>query len=393
MVPLLIILLGLEIGITFFGPLLPQVQEEFDVSAGRVALTLAIYSGIRLLFNIPLSRYIARAALPSMLALGGGVLALGGLVVGLAPSFPFVLAGRAVMGLGSATFILAVHFWLARAATPENKVQLFSYHQLVGIAGNTVGPALGGVVAGWLSWRHAQALAIIAGVATVIAGRRLPYPAARVASASEVSMTAGGDRIPYREVMGAGMAMMAFIFFHGAVISTLIPLFAHNALHLGPAAIGGILMLGTLQRFGAALLGGRLVTWFGTRRVVVIGLAVLAAAALSFLAVDTSAGLIVAVSLISWANLGGSFVIAMLTDRVPESHWGTALGANRMMGDVGGLVAPILAGFVIDHYGFDTAFIVSTGVLVAAAGAAAVLTAAPARRTHALGEGRVPADD
>ncbi|MGH2371939.1 MAG: MFS transporter [bacterium] len=383
-------MLGLEIGITFFGPLLPQVQEEFEVSAGRVALVLAIYSGIRLLFNLPLSRYIARAALPSVLAAGGGILALGGIVVAFAPSFTVVLIGRAIMGLGAATFILAVHFWLARAATPENKVQLFSYHQLVGIAGSTLGPALGGVVAGWFSWRHAQALAVIAGVVTLIAGRRLPFPAARVSA--EATPLAGSNQIPYREAMGAGMAMMAFIFFHGAVISTLIPLFANGALNLGPPAIGGILMLGTLQRFGAALLGGRLVALFGTRRVVVVGLAVLAISALGFLAVDSSAGLILAVSLISWANLGGSFVIAMLTDRTPESHWGTALGVNRMMGDVGGFIAPLLVGFVIDHYGFDAAFIVSTAVLLAAAGATAVLTAAPARRAEALTEGSISGD-
>ncbi len=389
--PLLLILLGLEVGISFFSPLLPQVQEEFEVSAGRVALVLAVYSGIRLIFNLPLSRYIARASLPSVLAAGGAVLAVGGLVVGFAPSFTVVLIGRAIMGLGAATFILAVHFWLARAATPENKVQLFSYHQIVGIAGTTVGPALGGVVAGWFSWRHAQALAVIAGVVTAIAGRRLPFPPTR-ALTTEATSSTGSAHIAYREALGAGMAMMAFIFFYGAVVSTLIPLFANSALNLGPAAIGGILMLGTVQRFGAALLGGRLVTMFGTRRVVVVGLAVLAISGLSFLAVDSPAGLILAVSLISWANLGGSFVIAMLTDRTPESHWGTALGVNRMMGDVGGFIAPLLVGFAIDHYGFDAAFVVSTVVLLAAAGATAVLTAAPARRVDAVTEGSVPGD-
>jgi DHA1 family multidrug resistance protein-like MFS transporter len=389
-VPLLMLLLVLEIGISFFSPLLPQVQEEFRVSAGKVALVLAIYNGIRLLFNMPLSRYVARAALPSVLAIGGGILGLGGLVVAFAPTFAFVLVGRAIMGLGSATFILAVHFWLARVATPETKVRLFSYHQIVGIAGSALGPALGGIVAGWFSCRHAQALAVIAGLATLIAGRRLPYPAAR-ATDSLSPLPAGGARVSYREVLSAGMAMLGFIFFYGAVNSTILPLFAARTLHLGPAAIGAILMLGTVQRFGAALLGGRLVTWFGTRRVVVLGLAALALSALSFLAVTEPLGLIVAVSLISWANLGGSFVIAMLTDRIPEAHWGTALGLNRTMGDLGGLVAPILSGFIIDRYGFSAAFVVATCVLLLAAAMAAVLTVAPPSKTESLVDESAPA--
>jgi len=390
-VPLLMLLLVLEIGISFFSPLLPQVQEEFRVSAGKVALVLAIYNGIRLLFNMPLSRYVARAALPSVLAIGGGILGLGGLVVAFAPTFAFVLVGRAIMGLGSATFILAVHFWLARVATPETKVRLFSYHQIVGIAGSALGPALGGIVAGWFSWRHAQALAVIAGVATLIAGRRLPYPAARLTDPG-TALPAGGGRVSYREVASAGMAMLGFIFFYGAVTATVVPLFAARTLHMGPAAIGGILMLGTVQRFAAAMVGGRLVTRFGTRRVVVGGLAALALSALSFLAVTEPIGLIVAVSLISWANLGGSFVIAMLTDRIPEAHWGTALGMNRSMGDAGGLVAPLLSGFVIDRYGFDAAFVVTTGVVLISAVTAAILTAAPPQKVESLAKGGVPGD-
>ena len=375
MVPLLVILIGLEIGLSFFGPLLPQMQHEFGISASVVALALALYNGIRLVFNLPMSRFIARSALPAMLSTGGAILAAGAVVVGVAPSFPIVLLGRAIMGVGSAIFILTVHFWLARVATPENKAQLFSYHQLVGLTGSALGPAFGGLVAGWLSWRYAFGLAVIPGLITAVVGRRLPYPAAAYASPSPAAAGAAGERVPLREILGPGMSMMAFMFFHGGIVMTLIPLFAAREVGLGPEGIGAILMLGTLQRFGAALIGAWLVSRFGTRRVVVIGLAVLALSVLSFLAVDSAGGLILAVSLISWANLGGSFVIAMLTDRVPETHWGTALGANRTMGDVGAMIAPILVGFVIDHRGFDAAFVVSVGVLLAAAGLAAVFTA------------------
>ncbi len=375
MVPLLAILTGLEIGLSFFGPLLPQMQSEFGISAGVVALTLAIYNGIRLAFNLPLSRLIARSALPAMLATGGAILAAGAVVVGVAPSFPIVLLGRAIMGMGSAIFILTTHFWLARVATPESKVQLFSYHQLVGLAGSALGPAFGGLVGGWLSWRYAFGLAVIPGLIAAVAGRRLPYPAAGQAVPLQAGTGTAGDRPPFREIVGPGMSMMAFMFFHGGIVMTLIPLFAAREVGLGPEGIGAILMLGTLQRFGAALIGAWLVGRFGTRRVVVIGLTVLALSVLSFLAVDSTGGLILAVSLISWANLGGSFVIAMLTDRVPEAHWGTALGANRTMGDVGAMIAPILVGFVIDHRGFDAAFAVSVGVLLAAAGLAAAFTA------------------
>lgn len=133
-------------------------------------------------------------------------------------------------------------------------------------------------------------------------------------------------------------------------------------------------MLGTVWRFGAALAGGRLASWFGTRRVVIWGLVALAVSVLSFLLVESPAGLVLAVSLVSWANLGGSLVVALVTDVVPEAHWGTALGLNRTMADVGAMIAPILVGSIIDRHGFDAAFATVGGLLLAAAAVAAVLT-------------------
>jgi len=379
-VPLLFLLAGLEMGVSFFGPLLPQVQRDFNLSAGTVALALAIYNGIRLAFNIPMSRFIARSPLPASLAAGGAILAGGSLTLALAPSFPFVLLGRAIMGLGSALFFLTIQFWLARLATAENKAQLFSYHQLAGITGSAIGPAVAGLVAGWLSWRYSAAFPILAGIVTLLVGRRLPYPGPGTVPISPQTERGTGERAPLREVLGPGVAMLALLIFSNGLMNTLVPLFAARDLQMGPAAIGGILMLGTVQRFGAAFAGARLVRIFGTRNTVIGGLSVLGISALSFVPVTSAVGLIVAISIVSWANLGGSFVIALVTDRLPERHWGTALGMNRSMGDVGAMIAPILAGVLIDHFSFRLAFVVMAVLIVAGSGVAFVLT--PARPQH-----------
>jgi predicted MFS family arabinose efflux permease len=182
-------------------------------------------------------------------------------------------------------------------------------------------------------------------------------------------------------VLGPGVIMMALHFLSTGVLSTLFPLFAAQRLGLGPAAIGGILMLGVVWRFGAALAGGRLAQWWGTRRVVIISLALMAVCILGFHLVQGPVGLIVVVSLMSWANVGGSLVVAFLTDLVPEAHWGTALGLNRTLADVGAMIAPLLVGFSIDRYGFGTAINVVVGFLLLAAAVAAVLTTP--RRLHA----------
>ncbi len=384
--PLLLILVGFEIGVSLFGPLLPQMQQEFRVSAGSVAMALSVYHGVRLLVNVPMGRLVARSALPAMLATGGAILAAGGVVVALAPSFAVVLVGRAIMGIGSALFFITVQFWISKVATLDDKARLFSYHQIAALTGTALGPAFGGAVAGWLSWRYSLVLAVMAGIMALAAGRRLADPSAARPATPVRTDPSNGAGLDIRSILGPGIIMMALFFFHGGVIATLIPLFSAREIHLGPAAIGAILMIGTIQRFGAALASGRLAGLFGTRRVILTGLIALGISLLSFLGVKSPLGVVLAVSLVSWANLGGSLVIALVTDVVPERHWGVALGINRTMADVGAMVAPLLMGFVIDKRGFGAAFIVAAAILLAATGLAVVLTAThPAGATGAGG--------
>jgi predicted MFS family arabinose efflux permease len=375
-ISLLAIVVVLETGLTFFGPLIPQIQREFALSSSTVALALAVYNAIRLVFNLPTSRLVARSSLRVTMVWGAGILAGGALMMGLAPSFAVLLVGRMIMGVGAAMFILTTHFWIARLATPTSRARLFSYHQVAGIIGISLGPALGGVVAGWLSWRYAVGLSVITAVVTWIAAPRLPLPPQSAPPTRDGPATSG--RVSIREVFGSGFCNLGFNFSFNGTIFTLVPLFAAQTLQLGPAAIGTLMMLGTLQRFVSALVGGAFATRFGTRPAVFVSLFGLSIAALSFVPVKTPLGLLGAISLLSWANLGGSFVIAMITDRTPEAQWGTMLGMNRTFGDVGAMIAPLLCGFLIDRYGFQAAFISISASILTAATVAYVLTSARA---------------
>ncbi|MDR7537770.1 MAG: MFS transporter [Armatimonadota bacterium] len=370
--PLLIVLVAIETGVTFFGTLVPQIQQEFGVSAGTVALALSVYHAVRLVINVPAGRLIARSPLARMLGAGGAVLAVGAVLAALAPVFPAVLAGRVLMGAGSAVFFITTQFWISKVATPQTKARLFSYNQLAALTGSALGPALGGAVAGLLSWRYAMAITAVVGALAFLGAGALSDPSSRN-SAGETSTPGATDRLHVGLVLGPGMIMMALFFFHGGVLSTLLPLLAARRFGLGPAGIGGILMLGTVWRAGAALVGGWLATWLGTRRVVTMSLALMAVTILGLHLADSTLGLVVVVSVMSWVNVGGSLVTALVTDLVPEAHWGTALGVNRTLADVGAMIAPLLVGFAIDRWDFSAAISLVAAFLFAVAVAATTL--------------------
>jgi DHA1 family multidrug resistance protein-like MFS transporter len=372
--PLLVLLVGIEMSVNFFGALVPQIQQEFAVSAGTVATALAAYHGIRLVINVPAGRLIARSSLVRMVAAGGAILAVGAAVVALAPIFALVLAGRVLMGIGSAVFFITTQFWISKASTPDTKVQLFSYNQLAALTGAALGPAIGGGVAGWFSWRSSLLLTAVIGLVTMIGARNLKDPTATEPAPLPVPPDEPSDPMRLSVVLGPGMIMMALFFLHGGMLSTLFPLLAARQFGLGPAAIGAILMLGTVWRVGAAVAGGRLAMWLGTRRVVLISVALMAVTMLGFHLVSSPVGLVIAISAISWVNVGGSLVTALVTDLVPEAHWGTALGLNRTLADAGAMIAPLLVGLAIDRSGFPAAITLVAGFLMAAAIAATILT-------------------
>ncbi|MCL6650349.1 MAG: MFS transporter, partial [Chloroflexi bacterium] len=233
--PLLVVLVAIETGVTFFGTLVPQIQQEFGVSAGTVALALSVYHGVRLLINVPAGRLIARSPLQRALGLGGVILAVGSVVVALAPFFPAVLAGRVLMGAGSAVFFITTQFWISKVATPQTKARLFSYNQLAALTGSALGPAVGGAVAGLLSWRYAMAITAAAGVLAFLGAGRLPDPSSSRSEAAATTLVQASDRLEIGLVLGPGMIMMALFFFHGGVLSTLLPLLAARRFGLGPA--------------------------------------------------------------------------------------------------------------------------------------------------------------
>ncbi len=380
MLPLLLLLVGIEAGVSFFGALIPQIQQDFGVSAATVALAITAYHGVRLLINVPAGRLIARSHLPRMLVAGGVILMAGAMIVALAPVFPMILGGRVLMGIGSAMFFLTSQFWISKAATPATKAQLFSYNQVAALTGSALGPAVGGAVAGLLSWRFSLGITAVIGLITALMAPRLRPPAATgPASVPDNEGPAAPLRIG--AVLGPGVLMMAFHFYHGGVLSTLLPLLAAQRLGLGPAAIGGILMLGIVWRFGAALTGGRLAGWAGTRLVATGSVTLMAATMMGLHLAGTPLALMIVFSLMSWANVGGSLVTALVTDLVPEPHWGTALGLNRTLADAGAMIAPLMVGFAIDRHGFGAAITLATAFLLAASGVAAALTSP--RRSHA----------
>ena len=162
------------------------------------------------------------------------VFAAGALICGLAPSMPVMLLGRFIQGLGGG-FLFALSYAMIRLVFDESlwprAMALIS--GMWGVA-TLVGPAIGGIFAGFGVWRAAfWSLIPVAALFALLAATVLPGRSA--------------DRAP-----GSPLALAQLLFLTAAVLAvsagSVSPELSHNILGLGAAVILTTLLIRSERR-------------------------------------------------------------------------------------------------------------------------------------------------
>ena len=156
------------------------------------------------------------------------------LVIGAAPNAAALLAARAVQGLGAAVLspstlaLLQVHF-----AEGEERTKALSLYAATAGIGSSLGLVLGGIFAGWISWRVGFFINVPVGVAVFVAGRHLL-----------VETQASGGRLDVLSAVSSTLGMAALVY--GIVRGAEAGL--HDPLTLSALAAGALVLTGFFLR-------------------------------------------------------------------------------------------------------------------------------------------------
>ncbi len=101
-----------------FAPLLPAIQDDFNLTATTLTLILAVFGIARLLIDVPAGRLLKLYSPSLLLTAGDGAAAIGLVGAVLAPTYEVLLATRIFLGIGSALTIVTV-------TCPHSSVHLF----------------------------------------------------------------------------------------------------------------------------------------------------------------------------------------------------------------------------------------------------------------------------
>jgi EmrB/QacA subfamily drug resistance transporter len=386
---------------------LPVIRDHFAIRADETAW---VATAFMLAFTVLMPVYgrLSDGLGPRrLLLIGVALFSAGTAVTALAPNLPWLVAGRAIQGMGAGGIMPLGMALISAIFAPEKRGRALGVWSSVGPTTAFVGPVLAGVLIAAWGWRAAFALPLAAGVvAFVVVRAAIPHGtngrtpgflksfdwpgAALLAGAVSAWLFYLSSRpvtgvAPMRDwrLLGAAIALSAGLLWHQSHrpsplisltavrertfgltsfcaamrmfamggMSFLVPLYLTDVHDLPVTRIGLMAMVNPGSMALIVRFGGRLADRLGSRVPVVVGLSVQAGVMLGFSRMPDTATLWPTVGLLASHGLGAGLMLAALhriaMGRIPADRMGSAAGLYSMLRFIGAVVGTALAGMLL----------------------------------------------
>lgn len=334
-------------------PLFLFVRAEYGVSFTELGFALAAFNVVSAVLQTPagflVDRWSARLVLVVGLALGAGAFAVAGLV----HAFWLMVAMFAVAGIGNTAYHPADYSLLSHHVSSERIGQAYSIHAFAGFAGTAVAPATLLLMESVWGWRGAFLASAVMGalVALVLLFMRDATPVAHTTGKPADDQPAGW------QLLMSGPILLNLLFF---ILLALLSggmnnyfVVALNSLFGTPLGVANTALTAYLSLMAAGVLAGGLVVTRTSRHVLVavLGLSIATATAALLAAVDLGTVLLMVVM-----SVGGFFTGILVPSRdlivresTPAGSFGKVFGFVTTGFNLGGIVAPLIFGPLMDH--------------------------------------------
>jgi MFS family permease len=397
LLPIFLIVLVDILGLTIIIPLLPFYAERLGASATVVGLLISSYALCQLIAGPILGRLSDHMGRKPLLIVSQLGTLVGFLILANAGSLWVVFLSRIIDGATAGNLSLA-QAYIADITLPENRARSFG---VIGIAfgiGFMIGPAITGFLSQFGYAWPIYAAAFLSATSVVCTATLLPKATPHQAQADSGP---GGRRLgvldwkSYAQYFARpelGRLLWQFFFFAFSFASMVsgFALYAQrrytwNGHPYGAREVGYFFFyigfLGSILQGG---LIGRLVKWLGERTLVWTGFAA-STVSYALLAWTRTLGQLLGASTINSYGAGvvRPALTSLITQQAGKREQGVVLGLTQSLTSVSQIVAPIIAGALIngEHlaaWAFVTAFFALGGLL----------TSLPRKDNHALTEPR-----
>jgi MFS family permease len=343
------------LGLTIILPLLPFYAESMGATPRIVGLLVSAYAICQLIAGPPLGHLSDRIGRRPVLLVSQIGTCIGFLILGFAQTLWVVFLARIIDGLTAGNLTVA-QAYIADVTDAENRAKSFGFIGIAFGVGFLIGPGISGFLAQYSNTYPIFAAAGLSFTSIMctyfLLPSAVPHPNPEIEGGIS-RWAAISDSFKDAKLGPLLWQFFAFTFAFSTFFSGFALFaerrFTHNGMPFGPKDVGYLFAFSGF--IGALIQGGgmgRLVKMFGESRLVQMGFATMAISFVLLAGVQGIPFLLVAIGLLTF----GSAVLrpsltSLITMRAARHRQGMVLGLMQTLMSVAQIIAPVIAGFLI----------------------------------------------
>ncbi len=361
-----------------FGGIHPAIfsilREEFSLSLQQLGIIAAIPPLLQALVSIPTGLLSDRFGAKRMVLVSLVVALLGALLASQTTSPLMFIVAISIVYLNTTIYHPASYSYTSNLFEGRDRPKALGLHGAGGTLGHAIGPLSVSILIGLLGmeWRQVYLLLgapLLLGIVMVLYLKDGDGAKSEEAEPETVKVDAPSVRSILSKSMVMFLAYSALRMMGSSMISNFIVLYLQDVRHLN-LALASLIASGTmLFGFIAAPIGGFMAARFGEKKWILgtfsLG-CILLAISIFVPSATMFAILYIGYGICNTLGMAGrSSIMAMLS---PKGQRGLGYALFFLPGSVMGAIAPIIAGYIAQTYGFNTIFYLSLAVYALALG-------------------------
>ena len=347
-------------------------KEGFSDNGFIIGAIVAGYAIGRVITDIPSGFLTDRIGISKTMKIGLGIQIVSSIFAGIAPNYWILFLMRVTEGIGSSIYVNAAVTYVLLSNQSSRRGTVMGIYQSIMMTGITIGPMFGAFIASTYglnaSYFAYAAVLVVAMIIVFFIQHKGKFHLITNGADNKYNLDSesfGIIRNISIYINSASLATFGFAFLRSGIYTMAIPLFAYENLHLSVVSVGFIFTLASVANLLASFFSGKLTDRYGMKWPLIISILV---ASFIIIIIPFTTLMIQMLILVIILGITSGFFgqsVAWAAEKVEEkvkrsinrnknsNHLDTSsfvtkgIGFNRMIGDAGLILGPLIVGYII----------------------------------------------
>ena len=346
-------------------------KEGFSDNGFIIGAIVAGYAIGRVITDIPSGFLTDRIGISKTMKIGLGIQILSSIFAGIAPNYWILFLMRVTEGIGSSIYVNAAVTYVLLSNQSSRRGTVMGIYQSIMMTGITIGPIFGAFIAstyGLNASYFTYAAVLVVAMIIVFIQHKGKFHLITNGADNNYNLDSesfGIIRNISIYINSASLATFGFAFLRSGIYIMAIPLFAYENLHLSVISVGFIFTSASIANLLSSFFSGKLTDRYGMKWPLIIS--ILVAYFIIIIIPFTTLMIQMLILVIILGFTSGFFgqSVAWAAEKVEErvkksinrnndsnylharSFVTKGIGFNRMIGDVGLILGPLIVGYII----------------------------------------------